>query len=166
MRAAEPDDALAVAGVHVRSWQVGYRGLLPQEDLDGLRPEDRARRYTFDRVGRGDPVTVVAVERGTICGFATTGPSRDSDRPGAGELWACYVDPEHWGCGIGRLLIADVRSRLQRYGASEALLWVLAGNERARRFYQADGWVLDGHRRTQEIWDVTADEVRYRCALP
>lgn len=166
MRAAVPDDALEVAVVHVRSWQVGYRGLLPQEYLDRLRPQDRARRYTFDRTGRREPVTVVAVEREAIRGFATTGPSRDSDEPGAGELWACYVDPAHWGSGIGHLLIADARSRLNRDGVSEALLWVLVGNERARRFYQADGWVLDGHRHTQKIWDVTADEVRYRRALP
>lgn len=41
VRAARTDDALAVAGVHVRSWQVGYRGLLPDAYLDGLRAEER-----------------------------------------------------------------------------------------------------------------------------
>ncbi len=156
VRAAMPGDALEVAGVHVRSWQVGYRGLLPQEYLDGLRPQDRARRYTFEGTGREHPVTVVAVEQGAICGFATTGPSRDSDKRDARELWAIYVDPEHWSSGIGRLLIADARSRLRRDGASVALLWVLARNERAKRFYQADGWALDGSRRTEVLGGVTA----------
>lgn len=33
VRNAVPDNALAVAAVHVRSWQVGYRGLLPQDYL-------------------------------------------------------------------------------------------------------------------------------------
>ena len=46
-RLAVPGDEQAVAVVHVRSWQVAYRGLMPDEYLDGLRPQDRADRYTF-----------------------------------------------------------------------------------------------------------------------
>jgi hypothetical protein len=41
VRPARPDDALPVAGVHVRSWQAAYRGLLPDDYLDGLRAEER-----------------------------------------------------------------------------------------------------------------------------
>lgn len=166
LRAATPADALAVARVHVRSWQVGYRGLLPQGYLDGLRPEARARRYTFGDAERQRPLTVVAVERGVICGFATTGPARDGDVCGGGELLAIYVDPDYWGSGVGRLLIKDARGRLSRDSATEAVLWVMAANDRAMRFYQADGWASDGTRRTEEIWGVAADEVRYRRALP
>jgi len=159
VRAATPADALEVAGVHVRSWQVGYRGLLPQAHLDGLRPEERARRYTFGETGTDRPLTVVAVEQGVICGFATTGPSHDRDVRDAREVWALYVDPEHWGSGVGRLFIDDARSRLGREGASESVLWVLAGNERARRFYRAAGWAPDGVRRTEQRGGVAADEV-------
>ncbi len=35
LRAAEPANAMQVAGVHVRSWQRGSRGLLPDHHLDG-----------------------------------------------------------------------------------------------------------------------------------
>ena len=59
VRTARPADALAVAEVHVRSWQTGYRRLLPDAYLDSLRPEDRAARYTFDRDGTDDPQTIV-----------------------------------------------------------------------------------------------------------
>ena len=72
VRAARPEDALEVAAVHVRAWQMGYRGLLPQGYLDGLRPEERARRYTFGETIAGWPRTLVALERGVICGFVTT----------------------------------------------------------------------------------------------
>jgi GNAT superfamily N-acetyltransferase len=41
-----------------------------------------------------------------ICGFVMTGPSHDSDLQDARELWAIYVDPQRWGMGIGRLLMA------------------------------------------------------------
>ena len=165
VRAAEPTDALEVAEVHVRSWQAGYRGLLPDDYLDGLRPEERATRYTFGQSPSDAPETIVALGGGSICGFATTGQARDGGQRRVGELLALYVDPAHWGLGIGRTLVHEARSRLSERGFDDAILWVLAGNERAERLYRADGWVADGERRRQEIWGVMADEVRYRRTL-
>lgn len=43
---------MAVARVHVRSWQVAYRGLIPDGYLDRLCPEDRAVRYDFTHAVR------------------------------------------------------------------------------------------------------------------
>jgi GNAT superfamily N-acetyltransferase len=166
VRRAQPRDAEAVAGVHVRSWQVGYGGLLPAEYLEALRPEDRMGRYQFDAPDPDLPFTVVAVEDDVIHGFATTGPARDVDALGCGELLALYVDPGAWGRGVGRRLMSEARAELGRRGFSEAILWVLVGNERAERFYVADGWVADDVGRRDEIWGVAVDEVRYRRPLP
>src|ERR1700680_2792751 len=105
LRRAELDDAMAVACVHVRSWQAAYRTLLPDDYLDQLRPEDRAEKYDFASLDPLKPQTVVAVEGGLIRGFATTAPSRDRDLPDHGELCALYVDPEQWGRGIGVALV-------------------------------------------------------------
>lgn len=165
-KTATPEDAAAVAGVHVRSWQVAYRGLLPDEYLDGLRIEDRMARYTFDQTGPDQPHTTVAVDDGTICGFTTTGPARDDDVPGAGEVLALYVDPGAWGRGVGRLLMAEARADLSgRQGYAHTVLWVLVGNQRAERFYRADGWLPDGERRDENIWGVQASEARWRRSL-
>jgi GNAT superfamily N-acetyltransferase len=166
LRSARPEDAAAVAGVHVRSWQVAYRGLLPDAYLDGLRPEDRMGRYTFGSTDPDAPWTTVAVEAEVIRGFATTGPSRDADVADAGELLALYVEPGAWGSGIGRQLMAQSRAQLGRHGFTEGFLWVLVGNDRAQRFYGIDGWLPDGRRRTQEIWGVSVDEICYRRHLP
>jgi CheY-like chemotaxis protein len=57
LRPAEPEDAIAVARVHVRSWQAAYRTLLPHDYLDQLRPQDRAKTYDFASL---DPVEFVA----------------------------------------------------------------------------------------------------------
>ena len=161
LRAATPDDAREVANVHVRSWQVGYRGLIPDEYLDALRPEDRAKRYTFGPSDPLQPATIVAVDEGVICGFATTGPTWDTDGHGSGELHALYVDPPSWGLGIGRALIAAAREHLCRQHFTEARLWVLVGNDRAEGFYRADGWVSDGTRRVADVHGLTVNELRY-----
>jgi GNAT superfamily N-acetyltransferase len=165
LRDARPSDQFAVAGVHVRSWQVAYRGLLPDDYLDGLRPEDRAARYTFASPDPTRPATIVAVEQDAIRGFATTSPALGEGEAGKGELCALYVDPDWWGRGVGATLIQAARARLSAQGFREAILWVLVGNERARRFYEIDAWRADGARRTVEAWGVTVNEVRLARSL-
>lgn len=165
VRDASPQDALAVGGVHVRSWQAGYRGLFPAEFLAALRAEDRAARFAFGSPDPAAPRTVLAVEGETVLGFATTGCSRDEDARGAGELYALYVDPPSWGRGVGRALMRHVYANLRELGVEHALLWVLAGNARAQRFYRADGWSADGARRREDPWGIEAEVVRYRRRL-
>ena len=165
LRPAEPDDAMAVARVHVRSWQAAYRTLLPGDYLDQLRPEDRAQKYNFSSLDPLLPQTIVAVEAGVIHGFATTAPAREPDMPGCGELCALYIDPDQWSRGIGVALVAAARSRLFDLGFRHAVLWVLVGNVRAERFYRIDRWAPDGRRRTESVWGVTVDEIRYQRTL-
>jgi GNAT superfamily N-acetyltransferase len=165
LRNAEPADALAIAEVHVRAWQVAYRGLLTDEYLDGLRPEDRAKKYTLGSTDGHRPTTIVAVEDGVICGFATTMPAHDADAAGSGELAALYVDPKEWGKGMGLALIQAARAQLRARGFRRAVLWVLVGNKRAQRFYEKDGWRLDGSRRLNQVWGATVDEVRMARGL-
>lgn len=165
IRLAEPPDALAVAKVHIRSWQVAYRSLLPDEYLSQLRPEDRAQRYDFASDDCNAPKTIVAVESDALLGFATTSPSRDADLPNDGELCALYVDPDHWGHGVGKLLIAEARRRLADQGFANAFLWMLTGNQRADRFYRGDNWLPDGSFRSDSVWGIALDEIRYQRRL-
>jgi GNAT superfamily N-acetyltransferase len=166
LRPAEPDDAMAVARVHVRSWQVAYRALLPDDYLSQLRPEDRAKSYDFANLDPSKPRTIVAADAGAILGFATTMPSRDADLPDYGELCGLYVDPDKWGQGIGMALIAAARANLLALGYRKALLWVLVGNARAERFYRIDQWMPDGCRRTDSGWKgILVNEVRYQRGL-
>jgi ribosomal protein S18 acetylase RimI-like enzyme len=144
---------------------VGYRGLIPQDYLDALRPEDRASRYGFEQMNPSGPFTHVAVDGDRICGHVTTGRSREVDLPDAGEIWALYVDPHRWGDGIGRQLLGAGCQHLVGQGHDLAVLWVLSDNLRARRFYELAGWRLDGRHRTDAIGDHPVHEVRYQRAL-
>jgi GNAT superfamily N-acetyltransferase len=167
LRGAVPDDAMAVAEMHVRSWQVGYRGLMPAEYLDALDPADWARRYTFDRTDEDRPATMLAVDDpGAVLGLATIGPNTDpSGAAKVGQLYALYVDPAAWGQGVGRLLLRDARERLSAKGFTRAQLWVMDGNERAQRFYRADGWRPDGRRQEEEVRGIRVTELCFRTSL-
>ncbi len=165
IRLAVPDDALAIATVHVRSWQKAYRKLLPAEYLDQLRPEDRAPHYDLSNADPAQLCTVVAIEKNAIVGFATTGPSRDADLPGHGELRALYVDPDRWGKLVGASLLSVARANMFELRITKAYLWLLKGNRRADRFYRKDLWTHDGRERTETVWGVACNELRYRRVL-
>ncbi len=168
IRRARVDDAASVAAIHVRAWQHAYRGYVPQDHLDGLDAEawtvDRRR---WIREPRTPQHRVWVLERaGTVLGFAATGPSRDADGAEAtGEVEAIYLDPELVGTGLGRRLFAYSLMALRRLGFREAVVWVLEGNERARRFYASAGCTLDPAVRTIRLGGADLQEVRYRRPL-
>ena len=164
LRDAQPTDAAAVARVHVLAWQTAYRGLLPDAYLDSLRPEDRAKRYTFGLTDPNAPQTLVALDGDELVGFATV--LRTRDEPTTGELSALHVLPTHWNRRIGVALIGAARERLLRHGCSTARLWLLEGNARAERFYRRDGWLPDGTRRSEVVWEAAVVELGFRRALP
>jgi ribosomal protein S18 acetylase RimI-like enzyme len=165
VRHARVQDAPAIGRVHVHAWQAAYRGQMPDDYLDGLRPEERAASWA--RGLRREPdrdAMLVAEDNGHLVGFALVGPAQDP--VGAGQLYAINVDPDHWGKGAGRALLAAAQAELVRLGYTEAVLWVLPGNARARRFYELAGWADDAAQRTGEAWGVEFTEMRYRRRLP
>ncbi len=165
LRSAEPEDAMAVARVHVRSWQAAYRGLMPDAYLDRLQPEDRAPRYDFSHVDPKKPHTTVAVKGTEICGFVTVSPSRDVDMKGFGEMCALYVDPDRWRQGFGTALVQAGCERLMECGFRNAHLWLLTGNLRAARFYARNRWIRDGAQRVESMWGALLEEERFRRRL-
>jgi GNAT superfamily N-acetyltransferase len=164
IRHARIDDAAALGRLHVRAWQAAYRGQMPDDYLDGLRAEERAAGWDrgLQRDRARHPV-LVAERDGRVVGFAVIGAAEEPQ--GAGELHAINVDPDHWGTGAGRALLLAAHEQLARLGFAEAVLWVLPGNRRARRFYEAAGWVADGAERSAEVQGVVVPEVRYRRRL-
>jgi GNAT superfamily N-acetyltransferase len=167
IRDATVDDADAVALVHVHGWQWGYRGLLPDAYLDGLSADRRAEQWRSWLLEPGGTRTRVAhAEDGGCVGFAVAGPSRD---PGVdddtGEVYAIYIEEGFAGTGLGTALLRGAVAWLEERGFARATLWVLEGNARARRFYEREGWALDGAAKSEPREDFTMDEVRYAIRL-
>src|SRR2546422_363251 len=163
VRRATEEDAPAIGIVHVLAWQAAYRGQMPDNYLDALSAEDRAgmwRRAIAEPPGQRS--VLVAEGDGGVVGFAAVGPSGTEV---IGELYAINVDPSAWGRGAGRALLKGAESELRALGYDEAGLWVLHGNDRARRFYAAGWWIDERSDRTQEVLGVTVPEIRYRGNL-
>jgi len=161
VRHATAADAEAIARIHVRTWQVAYAHVFPQEELASLSVERRVEGWRRALGERGEPV-LVAERDGQVAGFASAGPSREEG--GVGELYAIYVEPDAWGTGLGRELMREVERRLLADGYEQAELWVLEDNPRARRFYEAAGWE-PGDMRPIAVFGTEVPEIRYRKRL-
>jgi GNAT superfamily N-acetyltransferase len=165
-RAARPEDTDEVGRIQVRTWRAAYTGLLPDSTLDAM--DARLQGAAWSRVTRPTSVTrlLVAERADRIIGFAAYGPHREPDLDGTvGELYAIYVEPESWGSGAGHALMTATLRGLLDAGWARAILKVLEANDRARRFYEREGWAYD---RPTDPFDADGEhipEVRYRRDL-
>jgi GNAT superfamily N-acetyltransferase len=162
IRSSVPEDAEAVERLRLAGWQTAYRGIMSDGYLDSLVSDVARRRRHIEDLPEGITDLVAAAD-GAVVGWIAAGPSRDPARSGPryGEIFACYVHPDWWRKGVGRLLMGRAVEVLTEAGRDDITLWVLEANERARCFYAQFGFEPDGARK---MWDrgETAPEVRLR----
>jgi ribosomal protein S18 acetylase RimI-like enzyme len=156
-RLAIPDDARAIAEVHVRSWRAAYRGVVADEFLDSLDVDRRVEM--IEGVIRDESKGLLVAEQdGHVAGFSMLAASYDE---GWGEVLAIYASPDYWGVGVGYELMAASVEWLQEQGYQRAMLMVLEDNPRARTFYERQGWSLGKRIRIENIGGRDLTEVRY-----
>jgi GNAT superfamily N-acetyltransferase len=163
LRTGEDFDLAAVGALHHGSRRAAYAGIVSPEALDRVPAGALAAWWTERlRWERETHRLTVAEVDGELAGFTYLGPS---ETPGCAELYAIHVRPSLVGTGVGRLLMANALPQLADLGAERAVLWVLAANERARRFYDRGGWVPDGGTRVEAINGEPVSQMRYTRPL-
>jgi GNAT superfamily N-acetyltransferase len=136
LRRAVPEDAPSIAEIWYLGWGDGHTGSV-SEELTAARHEDSFRTRAAQRVSD----TTVAVIEGEIAGFVMVVGD---------EVEQIYVSGLHRGTGVAGALLSDAERRIRDAGHSTAWLAVVAGNARARRFYERSGWSDEG------LFDYTA----------
>ena len=167
IRPATPDDAPAIAAIHVASWQFAYKGVLPDDYLAGLSPDDRLPLWN-DILTLPDAPThvgVAEVER-QVVGFYSIGKSDEGDPEHVQMLYTIYMHPRSMGKGIGRLLMEDAERHMQGRGATLGILRVLTANAPTLAFYERCGWTAEpGTVRLEDAWGQQVVPVGYRKRL-
>ena len=164
IRRALSADAATVGRIHVESWNVAYRGIMPD---DVIARTDLAYRTDFWKRRIADaawPIFLIedSGREVAFCHLIPT-PDPDDDPTRVGHITSIHVLPQLRGKGYGRLLLDHVFAEVRRRGFAEVTLWVLEENRKARAFYEQHGFHLDGGSRPYPNTDVP--EVRYRIKL-
>ncbi len=161
IREAQIADAAAIAKVHVDSWNSTYRGIVPQDYLDGLSYEKGTRAWQV-RISLPASLwfTYIAVtDEGKTVGFVSAGPERTGDQIYSGEIGGLYLLETYQRQGIGRRLVRTAATRLQQQGHNSMMVWVLAQND-SRHFYEAMGGQFLREQKI-EIGGISLMEVAY-----
>jgi ribosomal protein S18 acetylase RimI-like enzyme len=161
VRRARLEDARAIAQVHAETWREAYEHVFGAERLANVTVD--ARLAQWERILAAGQSDVFVAAADGIVGFVSTGDSRDADAEA--ELFAIYVLPDAWGTGAGSALMRAGIEAMRLRASGDAVLWVLDDNPRARRFYEREGWTLDGERKADEYLGLRVAEVRYRIGL-
>lgn len=155
LRPATVRDAAAIASVRVASWRATYRGVIPDAYLDAMEVGDSTELWA--KILSTAPSKLVAVyvaeSADGVMGFASGNLLSEPKFGLDAELGAVYLMPQVQRSGIGRRLVAMVANTLAARDATGLIVWVIADNKPARRFYEQLGAELlieqpfswDGH---------------------
>jgi GNAT superfamily N-acetyltransferase len=139
-RAAQTDDAAAIASVYAQSWRETYTGRIPERIIEARTAVEKRRAQWSARLGepRAADIIFVNEQDSVIRGFLWIVPRsavEERERGPGNYLSALYVLANAHGRGIGReLLGAGARVMLSR-GQLALSFGVLAANP-ARAFYE------------------------------
>lgn len=141
LRRARPEDAAAIADIHLRSRRHG----LPY--LPELHTDAETRFWVAEVMLPQQDVWVAEVA-GAVAGFAALHE---------GWLEHLYIAPEHQGRGLGHALLDLAMAR----NPGGLQLYAFQRNDRARRFYEQRGFVAEWFGDGAENEEGEPD-VRYR----
>ena len=163
---ANPQDARAIAEIHVATWRAAYASILPADYLASLSVESREAMWS-ECIASGTSQLLVAKDNGLVKGWLSFGACRDEGAPASeAEVWALYVSPESWSTGTGCTLWLEAKSRMLQQQFTSCSLWVFPQNVRAIKFYEAAGLVRDpSPPKSFKLGGIRLQMVRYACQL-
>ena len=148
-------DAEALGRVHATCWHETYDHLVSKAALEKISPRRMAELWTHWAAQGPEFKIFAALADGEIVGFSGSGPARDKDAPRFRELYFIYLLDAYHGTGIGQKLFDAA------VGDDAVYLWVASDNPRAHRFYERNGFVLDGADQHVPFLGEEIHEVRF-----
>lgn len=145
IRPALPEDAAAIASLHLAVWRETYRELATAEAVRIMDEAFRRARWTatLSEPGR-DQLVLLAEQNGRLVGIGAAGAPSWALFDGRGEIRSLYVDPAIKRQGIGRRLMRELALHLATLNYPGAALGVVVGNDPAIAFYQWLGGRMTG----------------------
>ena len=158
VRNAVRGEANQIAKIHVDSWQVAYRGLMPQSYIDQFTRERRERMWT--RVMTEQLANLIVVEKQKeIVGFLSYELPNHSSEDKTAIVTCCYVSPLYFGQGAGSALFDELETRLLSTPVMQISLKALDTNKQGLNFYKKCGFVRSGDEESEVIDDMTLNDV-------
>lgn len=150
------DDIYEISNVYEKSWKYAYKGIIPQSYLDSIQEGRWA-----EAVNKPGMTSLIMLDGERIVAASSYCRSRFADMPDHGEIVSIYFLPEYIGRGYGKELLNAAVEELRKLGFESIFLWALEENERARRFYEKNGFRFSGRYLEDNIGGKALREMQY-----
>lgn len=141
IRRVRPGDQSVLAHIQTESWKAAFKDIVAEDLLrkstDLERATDMYRKLLEQQIGNG---YILEVEGNAHC-IAWWDAARDADLKEHAELICIHSLPGNWRKGYGSKMMETVLRDVSAAGYQKTVLRVFEENERARRFYEAHGFV-------------------------
>jgi len=150
-------DEAVLAYIQTESWKAAFKDILEEEELIRCTNMERATgMYAGLLEAKKGNGYLMKVDGKGHC-IAWWDASREEDMPGYAELICIHSLQSNWGKGYGSKMMDKVLNDISKAGYTKVMLWVFEKNERAKKFYEAKGFVKG--KKSKTIKGVT--EVMY-----
>ena len=154
IREMTKDDVARVAEIDVFGGRSTYKDFVPNNLYLKVRDVTHALDE-FNRwlLNKGNVDYYVYDEDGVIKGYLCFEIRPATDMPDFVECMGLFVEPFMKQQGIGTKLLEFFENKVRERGYSKVYLWTFEKNENARKFYEKNGWAMDGNRMHNELYD-------------
>ena len=139
IRVAEQTDLNSIVSIHLSSSRFGYKDFVTAQTLSSLSKPLYVEAWKKHLASESQS-TYVACEDDLPIGVGSVLQAEG----GESELTHLFVSPDYVGQGIGQRILEEARSIVK----GGMYLWVFKDNQRARRFYESNGFQLAGESRS------------------
>ena len=167
LRPAGAADAEALARA-VADGFTTYREFAPP----GWRPPsfEHELKLLEEGLPQPDVWALLAEDEGRLAGHvafrsAATAPF-SSEEPDLAHFWQLFVDPAWHGSGLALVLHDEALKQARERGYRAIRLFAAAGQARARRFYEREGWATAGPEFMLEGFGLEVVEYRRGLTTP
>ena len=137
-RKATIEDSFPIAELKGMVWNTTYRGIYPDESLDGY--DVGKNELIIQKIVNNPEIEIyVAEDKGKIVGFMTCGKPYKPLRHYEQEIGLLYILKEYQRQGIGRGFFDVARKQVKENGYKEFIVSVNSQNSNAIQFYRSMG---------------------------
>lgn len=152
----ESDSLNEISNIYEQSWKYAYRNIIPDAYLSSIPAGKWVNGLQNPRLR-----SLVMLDDKKMIGTGSYCPARTDRMKGYGEVVSIYLLPEYMRKGCGKLLIAEMISKLRIMGYQNVFLWVLEENFAARHFYEKVGFKLGSEVLNCNIGGKDLREIQY-----
>jgi GNAT superfamily N-acetyltransferase len=141
IRKVKYGDESNLAYVQTESWKAAFKGILAEDVLKKCTDINKVtamyKRLLEEKKGNG---YILEIDGKAHC-IAYWDKTREKDMPGVAEIICIHSLQSNWRKGYGSKMMDRLLDDITAAGHANVMLWVFVENERARKFYEAKGFV-------------------------